>query len=130
MKKIEGQCIIFVSNKKDCEYLYKIFRHFYSCTYVYSDLGQRDNNIRQFRDKKYQFIFSTTVLERGITISNINIIILHYLEIFDEANLIQMLGRIGRGINDDKGKGYIIAQRYYRSIRNTIKYLERANSYL
>ena len=83
-----------------------------------------------FRIGEYQFIFSTTVLERGITIRDVSVIILDYLNVFDEANLIQMLGRIGRGIEDSTGAAYIICQKKDRRIKDTISYIERANSYL
>ena len=130
MKNISNQCIIFVSNRKDCEYLYRIYRKLFSCTYVYSDLDERDENIKSFREKKFQFIFSTTVLERGITINDVSIIILDYLKIFDEANFVQMLGRIGRGINSKYGEGYILTDTYDYRIRNTLRYIRKANSYL
>ena len=130
MKNISNQCIIFISNRKDCEYLYRIYRKLFSCTYVYSDLDERDENIKSFRDKKFQFIFSTTVLERGITINDVSIIILDYLKIFDEANFVQMLGRIGRGINSKYGEGFILTDSYDYRIRNTLRYIGKANSYL
>ena len=130
LRKMDRQCIIFVPDKKMCRYLYGIFNKLLSCTYVYSDLKQRDININMFKTKKYQFIFSTAVLERGVTIKDINVIILDYGNIFDQSSLIQMLGRINRGIDDEKGKAYLISDSYSKKIRRTIKYLRDANSYL
>ena len=130
LKKIDGQCIIFLPSKKETYYLYKLFKHFYSCTYVYSDLDDRQKNINDFRDGKYKYIFSTSVLERGITIKNINVIIINNYSIFDQSNLIQMLGRLQRGSDSYKGEGYIISSKRSKTIDNTIKYLKEANSYI
>ncbi len=127
MKSTARQCIIFVSNRRDCRILYEIFSRFFSCTCVYSDLKERRENIEAFRKGRYQFIFSTSVLERGITIKNIDVIILDYDGIFDEGSLVQMTGRVGRGIDDDEGRSWLIAQRKDKAIRDTIAYLERAN---
>lgn len=130
LHSMANQCIIFISSKSMCKILYKIFSHLFSCTYVYADLDDRNKNIKDFKDKKYKFIFATTVLERGITIKDVNVIILSFDSTFDEANYIQMLGRVGRSILNPYGDAYIITNHYDRNIKNTIKYLRLANSYL
>ena len=130
LHSMTNQCIIFVSSKKLCKTLYKLFTHFISCTYVYADLKDRDLNIRAFKNKKYKFIFATTVLERGITIKDINVIILSFDHIFDEANLVQMLGRVGRSIDNPYGEAYILTKHYDHNIVSTINYLKRANAYI
>lgn len=130
MLNIKRQCIIFVSSRRTCIGLYRILSKLISCTYVYSDLDEREANIRSFREKKFQFIISTSVLERGVTIKDIDVIILDHSAVFDQSSLIQMLGRINRGIGDDNGQAFIITDRYDSRIRNTIKYLERANECL
>ena len=129
MSLTANQAIIFVSSRKDCLFYYRIFSRFYSCTYVYSDLENRKQNIEAFRSGQYRFIFSTTVLERGITIRNIDVVIMNSRKIFDAANLVQMLGRVGRGL-DSKGNSYIISDHHSPSIDETVKYIRKANSYL
>ena len=130
LRSMANQCIIFVSSKKMCKILYRIFSHLYSCTYVYSDLQTRDKNIIDFKNKKYKYIFATTVLERGITIKDVNVVILNFDSTFDSANFIQMLGRIGRNINSPYGEAYILSNHYDKNIISTINYLKEANSYL
>ena len=102
----------------------------YSITYVYSDLNDRDLNISSFKNKKYQFIVSTTVLERGVTISGIDVIIMDYDNIFDQSNLIQMLGRINRGVSNNDGKAYILTDSINRKLIDTVRYLKEANNHL
>ena len=130
LNRIKSQCIIFVSSKRICRYLYYILKNMYSITYVYSDLNDRDLNISSFKNKKYQFIVSTTVLERGVTISGIDVIIMDYDNIFDQSNLIQMLGRINRGVSNNDGKAYILTDSINRKLIDTIKYLKEANNHL
>ena len=130
MKHTANQCIIFVSSTKLCTRLYKIFSHLYSCTYVYASLDMRSQNIQAFKDKKFKFIFATSVLERGITIKDIDVVILNFGKIFDYSNLIQMLGRVGRNINNPYGKAYILSDHFDSNITSSINYLKLANSYL
>ena len=129
MSLMANQGIIFVSSRRDALLYYRIFSHFYSCTYVYSDLDKRKQNIEDFRKGVYRFIFTTTVLERGITIKNVDVVIMNSRKIFDSSNLVQMLGRVGRGL-DSKGNSYIISDRHYKTIDETLDYLRKANSYL
>lgn len=130
LKRMDNQCIIFVPSKTLCKYLYLIFNKLISCTYVYSDLKERKDNITDFKNKKYQFIFATTVLERGITIKDVNVIILLLGNMFDEANIIQMLGRVGRSVDNPYGKAYILSNHFDENIKSTMKYLKEANSHL
>ena len=129
MRNMNGPCILFVSSRKHCRDLYRLLSPFFSCTYVYSDLERREENIREFRDGKYRFIISTTVLERGITIPDVSVIILSENGIFDESSLIQMLGRVDRGIGASQGKAYILAPRRTPELRKTMKYLKEVNGY-
>ena len=128
MKKSDKQHIIFVSNKKLCYLLYRVYKLFFSCTYVYAELEDRNKNINDFKNKKYQFIFSTTVLERGITIKNINVIIINLNKnVFDEGSLIQMLGRVGRNYHNPYGEAYILSKYRDVEIKKAISYLREAN---
>ena len=128
LKRMNTQCIIFVSNKKLCRNLYCVYKLFFKCTYVYSDLKERDKNIKDFRDKKYQFIFSTTVLERGVTIKDVNVIILCIDQnVFNEGSLVQMLGRVGRNFNNPYGESYILSSRKNDEIDKAINNLKEAN---
>ena len=128
LKKERNQCIIFCSRKKLCLGLYRIFKLFFNCTYVYSDLNNRNKNILDFKDKKYNYIFSTTVLERGITIKDVDVIILYDRKnAFNKASLIQMCGRVGRSITNPYGNCYIITSTLSKEIKNCLKEIKRAN---
>ncbi len=128
LKNMEQQAIIFVSSKRLCSYFYHVYKLFFNCTYVYSDLVQRDNNIKAFKEKKHQFIFSTTVLERGVTFKDINVIIISFNKnVFDEGSLVQMLGRVGRNFNNPYGKAYILSNHKDKEIDKAINNLKENN---
>ena len=128
MKNMENQCIIFVSSRRKCKDLYTFYKRFFSCTYVYSDLKERNKNIMDFKNKKYKFIFATTVLERGITIKDVNVIILVDRNgAFDCSNLVQMTGRVGRNYKNPYGKAYILSSLRDKEINKCIKEIKDAN---
>jgi len=130
MKLTANRCIIFVGSRKTCRILYRVYRLFFSCTYAYSDLKERKENIEDFRKGKYRFIFATSVLERGITIKGIDVILLDSDGCFDESMIIQMLGRVGRGMDDDGGKTYLFARRSDRNVKRAIAAIQEANAHL
>lgn len=128
LKRMERQCIIFVSSKYYCLLFYRIFKRLINCTYVYSDLEDRDKNISYFKEKKYQFIFATTVLERGITIKDVNcIIVIFNKKVFDKSSLVQMLGRVGRNFNNPYGEAYIFSSVHDKEINLAIEEIKGAN---
>lgn len=129
LKKLKGQCIIFVSSKDLTNKLYRFYKRFINTTYVYSDLDIRNDNIKDFKDKKYKYILSTTVLERGITIKDVNIIILHdRKDAFNTSAIVQMCGRVGRGLNS-KGEAYILSSVLDKNIFEAIRQMKEANDY-
>lgn len=130
LKKMKGQCIVFVDRKKDALYFYSLYKNFFSCTYVYSDLEQRNEHIQGFKERKYRFIFSTTVLERGVTIKDVNVIVIYMKEqAFSQASIIQMVGRVGRSIDNPGGLALIITNTYAKAITKAIAAIKEANNY-
>ena len=131
INKLENQTIIFLESKKECKFYYSIFKRIINCSYTYSDLKERDKNIKDFKEKKYKYLFSTTLLERGITINDVNVVlIINKKNIYDSSSIIQCLGRVGRNFNNPYGKSFIIYSSNYKEINNSIKQLEYANNKL
>lgn len=128
LRRMKNQCIIFVSSKRTCVMLYKIFSKLFSCTYVYSDLEERNTNIMKFKNKEYKYIVSTTVLERGITIKDVNVIL--YFDrnnAFDKSSMIQMVGRVGRNYKNPYGYAYILTNNFSKEILKCVKEIKEAN---
>ena len=119
----DKQVFIFVptiENSIKISYLLRLF--FHKGTYVNS---KRDNNeeiIEDFREKKYQYLVTTAVLERGITVKNLQVIVFHADSyIYDDHALVQIAGRVGRKKDAPEGEVIFIG-------KNKTKHMEKAIS--
>ena len=65
--------------------------------FVYSDDPDRFDKVRRFKQSESQFLITTMILERGVTIPNIDVAIFSAEhDIYDESALVQISGRVGR----------------------------------
>ena len=66
--------------------------------------------------------------ERGITIKGVHVVIFHADHIvFQEASLIQMIGRVGRNIEMPTGKGLFLCTRKTKDIERCVCALKKMN---
>jgi len=123
---------IFTATIGDCEFLFRIMNSFIKKgSYVHSKCSDRAERIQKFRDGKTKFLVTTAVLERGVTVSNLQVIVFgadHRL--YDSGTLIQISGRVGRKINATKGEVVFIASKETNSIKTAIETIRRKNCYL
>ena len=104
--KCNKPTLIFVPTIKICERLYMFLKVFFKngeC--VHSQKKNREEIIENFKKNKVLFLVTTSILERGVTIKNLQVIVYNadnYL--FDSKALIQMAGRVGRKIDAYDGE--------------------------
>jgi len=83
-----------------------------------------DKIIKDFRSGITNILVSTTILERGVTFKNLDVIIADASsEVFNHQTIIQICGRVGRSVDDPTGNVYI----FYKN--NSIKF-KLVNSYI
>lgn len=104
--KCNKPTLIFVPTIKICERLYMFLKVFFKngeC--VHSQKKNREEIVEDFKKNKVLFLVTTSILERGVTIKNLQVIVYNadnYL--FDCKALIQMAGRVGRKIDAYDGE--------------------------
>ena len=86
--------------------------------------------LNSFRKSKDRIIVSTTILERGVTFSNLDVIVINAEnEVFNKETLIQICGRVGRTMNDRHGNIYFISKEKMIKFYLVNKYIEKMNKY-
>ncbi|WHX30304.1 helicase-related protein [Brevibacillus agri] len=64
----------------------------------------REEKVLGFRQKRYTLMVTTTILERGVTIPQSDVVVVGAeAAVFDEASLVQIAGRVGRAFDDPAG---------------------------
>lgn len=122
------QTLLFVPTIRIAHKLCYVLRLFFRCTTFTSKTEDKEQRIHDFHEKKYEFLISTTILERGITIRGIYVVILYADHpVFNEASLIQMVGRVGRNIEMPTGKGWFLCSKKTDDIKRCVSAIKRMN---
>lgn len=96
--------------------------------FVSSKEEERRQIIEKFKGKEYRYLVTTSILERGVTVFNLQVIIFHADHVlFDSASLVQISGRVGRKIHAETGKVYFIAEDKTRERERAIHDIEKYN---
>lgn len=135
LKKYEREkkkVFIFCPTIKETEYLFKILNLFIkNGNYVHSKRLNRANIIDDFRNDKYSYLVTTSVLERGVTVKNLQVIIYHAdHELYSKEALIQISGRVGRSSDYPSGEVIYVASKKTTAILESIKTIEGFNKCL
>ena len=94
-----------------------------------SESENKDEMIRDFREGRFPVLITTTVLERGVTFSNVAVIILRADHgVFDKASLIQIAGRVGRDPKYPEGDCLFLCCRRSREVEEAIREITRMNA--
>lgn len=126
-------CFIFCPTIDECELLFKLLKPI--ClgkgNFVHSKRDNRDTIISNFKNGTFQYLVTTSVLERGVTVKNIQVIICNAdSEIYNEGTLIQIAGRVGRKIDAYRGEVIYVCDHITPDIESSINKIKEANSYV
>lgn len=114
---------------KNC---YRFLRRIFSRgNIVHSKKKDRETVIDDFKKGKYRYLVTTAVLERGVTIKNLQVVVIDADNpIYDEYALIQISGRVGRKYDAPNGEVIFYANKNTPAITNAIKSIESKNTKL
>ncbi|AWC34549.1 DEAD/DEAH box helicase [Bacillus cytotoxicus] len=74
-------------------------------TGVHAEDPMRKEKVEAFRKGDIPLLITTTILERGVTVANLQVAVLGAEEdIFSESALVQIAGRVGRSSHNPKGE--------------------------
>ena len=122
-------CMVFVPSIKKAQYLYWFLSLLFPCCLCTSHTENRDEVISGFRQKKNGVMLCTTVMERGLTIENVQVCVYQAdSRIFDEASLVQMAGRAGRTLSHPDGDVLFLCRHRSGKAEQCAASLQEANA--
>lgn len=124
IKRSKKQWLVFVPSVA----IGKQVSRFLKIPFVHAQSNDLDSRIETFKFKQIQALIATTVLERGVTFSDIQVMVLcadH--PVFDHAVLVQIAGRAGRDPKYPTGEVICFCLKPSNALRTTRKDLRKAN---
>lgn len=95
---------------------------------AFSSSEDREEVVHQFKNKPDFFLITTAILERGITVSQLQAIIFEAdHRLYTTSMLIQMAGRVGRKLNAPTGKVILLTNHRSPSIQGAQAKIKFAN---
>ena len=120
--------LIFVPSRKEASRQFLVLKIFTKCLMITSKSKDKENIIRVFLKENRKILISTTILERGVTLADIDVIVFKADHpVFDLAALMQMAGRVGRLSQYPDGRVDFIVNNYDRKVKECIKLLQKMN---
>lgn len=117
--------LIFCPTIRQCENYARYFR----CDALTSQSQNSQEILERFESKQSNLLFTTTVLERGMTFDEVFVIVMDaHHRVFDEASLVQISGRVGRSFTKEKGECIFITNQKSEAIDSCIKRLINHNN--
>lgn len=132
-KKSGKKCLVFAPTINECEEIYAKVKTFVSKgSFVHSKCPNREEVISEFKKGNLDYLITTSVLERGVTIKNLQVIVTGSDNegIYNSATLIQIAGRAGRKIDAPEGDVYFLAKKATAAMKEAIDEIRYCNTYL
>ena len=99
--------------------------------FCHSKTPDSDDILRALREGRVTSVVTTTVLERGITVSGVNVTVLRADScVFDARSLVQMAGRAGRTSECPTGSVVFSVVRTNREVETAVRMIEFMNDRL
>ncbi len=131
LNKQEKGCLIFFPNIErmvKCFYLLQKKFPDKRITIVYANEANREEKIKKMRNKQIDWLLTTTILERGVTFENVDVIVFEaHHRSFTKASLVQISGRVGRKKEYPTGNIYFLHSGRTQNIKEAINEIGQMN---
>ena len=123
---------VFAPTIEIAEKVYNSIKHIVpNGNITHSKRNDRAEVIEGFKNGNYSYLVTTAVLERGVTIKNLQVIIFNAdHELYDEHALIQISGRVGRKYDAPEGEVIFLVDKKTEAIERTISTIKDKNKSL
>lgn len=97
-------------------------------SFVSSQSVNRKIDIERFKMGELDYLVTTSILERGVTVRNLQVIVYEADDdIYNQATLVQIAGRVGRKIGATDGKVYFLGEENTRAVQGAIDEIKKYN---
>ena len=131
LTQIQQRFLLFVSSIRQAELLSQLIKKQLpqlKQTFVHAKDPLRGSKIQAFREGKWQALVTTTVLERGVTFFDIDVIVWQADSLrFNTQTLIQIAGRAGRSAQHSDNQVIFFAEKYTQAINQAICQIRKLN---
>jgi competence protein ComFA len=132
-KKRGKPCFVFTPTIARSEEVFSLVSPFVSQgNYVNSERVGREEIITDFKKGKTKYLVTTSVLERGVTIKDLQVIVdgADNERIYDSSALVQISGRVGRKMDAPDGEVVFVAEKITEPMRSAIREIQFCNTFL
>lgn len=123
--------LLFVPHVADLPHIAAVLKKIVSDTIfmtVHAADPQRLEKVQAMRDQEIQFLVTTSILERGVTFPEIDVLVLGADDaVFSSAALVQIAGRAGRSAKRPTGDVLFWVSCYTRNVRAACQQIKFVN---
>ena len=95
---------------------------------VHANDPQRLEKVQRLRDGEYRYLVTTTILERGVTFKNLDLMVWDANDSnFSRSSLVQIAGRVGRSRERPTGDVYFIIDHYSLKLQQAAGQIKKLN---
>ena len=95
---------------------------------VHANDPQRLERVQRLRDREYRYLVTTTILERGVTFKNLDLMVWDANDSnFSRSSLVQIAGRVGRSRERPTGDVYFIIDQYSLKLQQAAGQIKKLN---
>lgn len=123
--KSREKSLIFVPTRRQAKKIGELLQ----LPFITSLSENKEEIIQSFRNDRIKHLVCTTILERGVTFSNIHVLILQAdHSVFDESSLIQITGRVGRDVKYPYGEAILLCSHKSKAVTQAKKSIRKMNA--